>query len=82
MQTNNAETITEAVTEQATNDTASTEDTSSTTEVSAIEEVKTSKEGEQSSSESEPSTDDSQSEPIYLIGDKEITASRLEALEK
>jgi hypothetical protein len=75
MQTNNAETITEAVTEQATNDTASTEDTSSTTEVSAIEEVKTSKEGEQSSSAESEEQATTESDLYYEIDGEEVSAS-------
>lgn len=77
MEANNSEVSTEQAVE--TNQETAT-DTSSTTNVSSIEAGDTAA-GEQSSSEVRTTQTESQDEPIYLIGDREITVSRLKDLE-
>jgi hypothetical protein len=57
-------------------------DTEGTTEVSAIEEDKTSTDEESSTSEESTESTEDESEPVYLVGDKEITASRIKELEE
>ncbi len=75
MEANNSE-----VTEQVTNQETTADTVASTTEVSSIEAGDTAG-GEQSSSEVSTTQTESQDEPIYLIGDREITVSRLKDLE-